>query len=770
MFDLKSMLGFVRGFLADFVPLTLLFLTLAFLAELLANLNEVPELLFAWQFWLAVAVNMLPAIMVTLIIFLLAGRFLKSVYGLDRWREGIDFLARSRFGQSGFAPYIKVEGGRRTLNAEGILTKIGGRGSLIVFNDSAVVLEQAGRLTQVKGPGFHKLGRFEKIYDIVDLQPKQWVYAVGAMTKEGIPVTWEAEVHYQIADGEQSPTPKSPYPFAEPAVFQAATCKWRREITRAQDMDWEGRIVIGVTEGALRAILARRHLDELIGLTEDDERAARESIQTELAEAIREPVAKQLAAKILQVKLANFQIKDAQSNNDATATRQWIEAWRTRWQGWSKIRLGEGEADRVYLYETVKAEAQVQYIIQITQALQNADINPAVIPAVLSMRLFSVLDRARAAQMMGMGEFPLSQIWDMKNQIEQLTGGAGNGAAEQPPPKRVYEVARPVSRPERPRPAPASQARIIPFRLPVIDEIAAGKAQIVSDDIIDYLQVDRLEAGGQPLAVELLKGSQVALYPEFSYVAAQFSPETLRYVDVPVLPNDYLLLQKPKWSTLAAMAEADDIVAVLPRDGGADITLQQLEPGLAADQIAAIAIARLRPEAIRLKSPAEPADSVPVGLIPIITQAAVGKIAPAPNDVIGYVYADQFEHQEELLKAELLKGNELTFKPGSDYFIMRVSGDSMNQAGIAPGDYVILQKASSGSLRPAAGDIVAVVFRDGEDDRATLKRLQINSGQVIFRPESSNRAHQPIILPRQAFSGDSPQVVVVGVAVGVLKS
>jgi len=761
MFNSQNLIGFIKRFLIEFILLTLLFLTLAFLTELFTNLNKWPGLLLTWQFWVAVAVNMLPAIVITIIVFFLASRFLKSVYGLEKRREGFDFLARSRFGQAGFSPFIKVDGGRRTLNADGILTKIGGPGSLIVFNDSAVVLEKAGKLTRVMGPGFHtrKLERLEKIYDIIDLRPKQWVYEVGAMTKEGIPVTWDVEVRYQIDDGGNSPTPEEPYPFSEEAVFKAATCKWRREVTRAQDMSWEGRVIIGATEGALRSILARRHLDELIGLTEADEEAVREVVQKQLEEAIREP-ASNFGARILQVKLANLQVRDS-------VTEEWIEAWRTRWQGWSQIRLGQGEADRVFLHETVKAEAQVQYIIQIARAFQEENINPGVVSPVLMMRFFSVLDKANANQLSEMREFFPNQAWQMTEQLSET--GAGNDTAQQPEQQQLLEFPPPESRPPEPRPARSTSARIIPFRLPVIDEIAAGKARIVSDDIIDYIQVGQLEAEGQPVTVELLKGSQVALYPEYSYFAVKFPEDGLEAVDISA--DDCILLQKPKWSELEP--EGDDIVAVLSREEGQSITLRQLEIDRKQDlsgEIVAIAIARLQPaEATAPDQPANQVDSVPVGIIPVINLMSAGKATPAPEDVTGYLYARQFEHGEQELKAEPLKGNEINFRPGNDYFIMRVSGDSMDQAGVAPGDYVILQKAASGSLKPATGDIVAVVFRDEDDDRATLKRLQIGSGQVSFKPESSNPEHKPSILPARAFRADNPQAEVVGIAVAVLK-
>jgi len=72
-------------------------------------------------------------------------------------------------------------------------------------------------------------------------------------------------------------------------------------------------------------------------------------------------------------------------------------------------------------------------------------------------------------------------------------------------------------------------------------------------------------------------------------------------------------------------------------------------------------------------------------------------------------------------------------------------------------------------VRPAAGDIVAVAFRDpGDQVHATLKRIHFESEGIVLQPESTNPTHTPRILPKNAFAGDNPQVRVVGIVTAVL--
>lgn len=79
-------------------------------------------------------------------------------------------------------------------------------------------------------------------------------------------------------------------------------------------------------------------------------------------------------------------------------------------------------------------------------------------------------------------------------------------------------------------------------------------------------------------------------------------------------------------------------------------------------------------------------------------------------------------------------------KPSEKYFLLRAVGDSMNQAGIQPGNLVLVRKQSTAQN----GDKVVALI----DDEATIKIYQNNGDTVVLKPKSSNPEHQPIILTR----------------------
>ncbi|MCI0519570.1 MAG: S24 family peptidase [Chloroflexi bacterium] len=122
---------------------------------------------------------------------------------------------------------------------------------------------------------------------------------------------------------------------------------------------------------------------------------------------------------------------------------------------------------------------------------------------------------------------------------------------------------------------------------------------------------------------------------------------------------------------------------------------------------------------------------------------------------------DQLPHLLYDLRGQ---GRQVTLVNGDMYFILRVHGDSMNQANIDNCDYVLIHQ------QPAAvnGDIVAVeVF--GVDHEATLKTYSAQrdaAGNITFvlSPNSSNPRHRPLVV------ASDQDFAIRGVAIGVFKA
>lgn len=140
-----------------------------------------------------------------------------------------------------------------------------------------------------------------------------------------------------------------------------------------------------------------------------------------------------------------------------------------------------------------------------------------------------------------------------------------------------------------------------------------------------------------------------------------------------------------------------------------------------------------KPRAMLVRLPggqaATPVEEVPVPRgLPVLGSVAAGVPRLAEEDVEEWV--------------------ETPF--GAD-FLLRVTGDSMELAGILDGDLVAVRRQQAAE----DGQIVVAMI----DDEATVKRLRLRNGRAELHPE--NPAYEPI---------RSDATVVVGRVVGVLRT
>jgi regulator of protease activity HflC (stomatin/prohibitin superfamily) len=366
------------------------------------------------------------ALMVTGVLVYLCTDFVRAIYGLHSRGAGAGFLERQLFGVSSFKPFLIVKEGKLPAASKDPLVRIGGPGTLIIYNDSAVVLEKAGRLTRVEKKGYITLTGFEKVWDVIDLRPQRWVYDVDAVTKEGIPVKCQADVTFQIDDGGQAPKEDEPYPADARAIFVAATSKWMREASRSEDeqtFDWARRAIIGITEGKLRNILATYMLDQILGPDELNQKHYRAEILSKLEAELHQPFA-DLGAKVTKVELGDITVSDA-------IAQQRIDAWQSLWKRWMKEREAEGEAEQLLYVEAAKAQAQADMIVAITQAFRSLTEAGVMIPSqFVLLRMFEVLKRASFDPQTGMLFLPteIMNAWKLVQGIAQdehsLMGGS----------------------------------------------------------------------------------------------------------------------------------------------------------------------------------------------------------------------------------------------------------------------------------------------------------------------------------------------------------
>ena len=159
--------------------------------------------------------------------------------------------------------------------------------------------------------------------------------------------------------------------------------------------------------------------------------------------------------------------------------------------------------------------------------------------------------------------------------------------------------------------------------------------------------------------------------------------------------------------------------------------------------------------------------------IPVLSQPiAAGKPIPTLDEIEEYaqVIGDRIVIGNAEYKIKVLgTGRSVDPKPNRKEqccFIVPVTGDSMDGAGIYDGERVILHRPKLVSVAPTPGDIVAAVIK-GDDRTATLKYYRERDGKFLLEPESSNPKNKAVPFSPVDFS---KRVEVAGIAIAVLKN
>jgi hypothetical protein len=370
---------------------------------------------------IAVVLNSLPAFVGLAVIPWLASRFIHALYETEDFKEACSFLHRNVFGMSALRPLLIVQEGHIAVGAGTLYDRIGGCGFIVVHNDSAALLEKGGRLTRIVGPSLGFLDRFERVWGVVDLRHQHWPFTVDAMTKEGIPVSCQADITFKIDDrfvdqwGEVQTKPPvetkpqsftdidaaiaaeleeagiaTPLPYTDDAVFNATTGIWvriRQPEHKEQLRKWTGRVVISGVEGDLRSILADYRLDWLMQPPQPGHRYPREEIRERLWQKLNDSfgVGNRVGARVLNVDLGQIDVKDEK------ISAQWVEAWQAEWKQRAVESQAEGEAELARL-DAARVQAQAEMVLTLTEAIRPLVTSADEIPSyLLAMRFIETL-------------------------------------------------------------------------------------------------------------------------------------------------------------------------------------------------------------------------------------------------------------------------------------------------------------------------------------------------------------------------------------------
>jgi SOS regulatory protein LexA len=121
----------------------------------------------------------------------------------------------------------------------------------------------------------------------------------------------------------------------------------------------------------------------------------------------------------------------------------------------------------------------------------------------------------------------------------------------------------------------------------------------------------------------------------------------------------------------------------------------------------------------------------------LLLKDRTGRLLPPavgqPVRLLGFVQAG-FPSPAEEETIDLISLDQYLISNPQATFLLKVEGDSMIDAGIHPGDLVLIQKG----LNPKSGDVVVACV----DNQWTLKYFEKQHGRIILR--AANKKYPPI--------------------------
>jgi repressor LexA len=177
--------------------------------------------------------------------------------------------------------------------------------------------------------------------------------------------------------------------------------------------------------------------------------------------------------------------------------------------------------------------------------------------------------------------------------------------------------------------------------------------------------------------------------------------------------------------------EIYDFVVAYARKHGYPPTVREIgsEVGLASPSTVHVHLAKLEQAGYIKRDPTKPRALELVGLDRSApSEAGEVRVLPLVGEIAagGPLLAEQNIEDYLAVPEPLSRGN--------DEFLLRVKGESMIEAGIMPGDFVVVHRQASASN----GDVVvALAGEDEAADEATVKTFYRESGRVRLQPENS---------------------------------
>jgi hypothetical protein len=249
---------------------------------------------------------------------------------------------------------------------------LSGPGIVLTGCDHAVAFSTGLKFKGARGPGVILTSTGDRPAQVIDLRHHFSTFPVEAWTKDGISIRVSAYIPFRIGAGHDRAGLGKAFPYRSSDVFRAIHAQVVEGTDPAQAVEdpverkWYDLVSVA-GKRVLRDIISRYEFDGLYApfeWHEDPSKDPRSTITKELQEGLR---------RVLPdwgIQLLGAEIGDLMPT-DPRVQEQRVEAWRADWTRKIMQKKSAGQARRLRVVETARAQAQIDVITTIGKRIDH---------------------------------------------------------------------------------------------------------------------------------------------------------------------------------------------------------------------------------------------------------------------------------------------------------------------------------------------------------------------------------------------------------------
>jgi hypothetical protein len=249
---------------------------------------------------------------------------------------------------------------------------LSGPGIVLTGCDHAVAFSTGLRFKGARGPGVILTSTGDRAAQVIDLREHFSTFPVEAWTKDGIAIRVSAFIPFRIGAGQDRAGLGKGFPYRSSDVFRALHAQVVEGTDPAEasedpvERKWYDLVSLAGRR-VLRDIISHYEFDDLYApfeWHEDPSKDPRSTITKELQEGLR---------RVLPdwgIQLLGAEIGDLMPT-DPRVQEQRVEAWRADWTRKIMQKKSAGQARRLRVVETARAQAQIDVITTIGKRIDH---------------------------------------------------------------------------------------------------------------------------------------------------------------------------------------------------------------------------------------------------------------------------------------------------------------------------------------------------------------------------------------------------------------